>query len=603
MKDKNEYFLKHYELLEDKNKEWQIGDVTSEEFSRRFVSNSGNLGVNHNLNSAYWIRFTLSDESNQEQNWIIEAFDFKIDHLTLFIPDDEGNYKKYQTGDAFPFKTKYFQHKNLAFVLPLKKHQPHTIYMRIESKEYVVFMFVLRSYNRFVNYALTEYYFFGIFYGIILIIALLNLFLFVTIKDRTYLYYVWYVISVGVFSMTTNGTAFQYLWPDTPKLNLHASSFAALSVVVSALLYSKSFLMPRITAPFIRIVIYTVIILRVVVFVFKLLFDPTELWDPMLDWLALVFAFGAGIYTWYKGFKPSRFYVMAFSVVFIGFLITALNNEGYIHSSNVLVVYSLNIAVVIEIILLSVALADRVNTLKKEKEHEQKEKINQLIKNEELQKEVIRQLQEKEILKDKINKELEEKVRERTLELQAANEEIKRINQLLEAENKKLDSNVKYLSKARVMQKTVSFEEFQAIYSDENVCLEYLANLKWANGYKCEKCGNTNYSKGTVPFSRRCSKCSYIESATANTLFYRLKFSIVKAFYMVFLVSTRPEITADELSEKLQLRRQTCWSFKRKILSVMKKKKRPKNDNDGWSYLILGSEAYEEEKNKIEKEK
>jgi hypothetical protein len=588
LSEKEEYFLKDYDILEDKNKEYTIDQISSREFSNKFVANKEKMGVNHNLNSAYWLRFNIKDVSDEEKYWLIEAYDFKIDHLSLFTQDQKGQYKEKETGDALPFTTKSFHHKNLVFNLPIAKDTTKTFYMRVEANEYVVFIFVLRSYQRFINYALTEYWFFGLFYGIIILIVLLNLFLFITLKDNTHLLYVWYVLSVGIYSMTTSGIGFQYLWPDYPVLNMYSSSFAALSVVISALLYCKSFLIPNVNAPFIRIVLYTVIGLRLGIFIFQLLFNPTELWDPLLDWLALFVAYLAGIYCWIKGFKPSRFYVIAFSFVFVGFLISSLLNVGIIKTSSIFVVYSLNFAIVLEIIFLSLALADRVNTFKKEKESEQKEKINQLVANDTLKAEIIAQLKENEALKDRVNQELEEKVRERTVELEAANEEIHQMNEILQADNVKLEGNVKDLSKARVMQKIVSFEEFQNIYSDENTCLDYLSNLKWAKGYKCEKCGNTNYSKGPVPFSRRCSKCSYIESATANTIFYRLKFPIIKAFYMVFLVSNRNEITADELSEKLSLRRQTCWAFKRKVLDAIQAKKRPKTDTDGWSYLVLG---------------
>ncbi len=589
LSEKDEYFLeKNYDILEDKNKEYSINQVSSVEFASRFVANKEKVGANHNLNSAYWLRFNIRDISELEKHWLIEAYDFKIDHLDLFISDNKGSFKEVKSGDALPFTTKNFHHKNLVFSLPLDKDTTKTFYLRVEAKEHIVFIFVLRSYQRFVNYALTEYWFFGIFYGIILLIVLLNLFLFITLKDRTHLIYVWYVVSVGIYSMTTSGIGFQYLWPSYPLLNMYSSSFAALSLVISALLYCKSFLLPNINEPSLRFVLYTVLVIRIVIFVAKLLFDPTELSDPLYDWIALFIAYLMGIYCWIKGFKPSRFYVMAFSFVFVGFLISSLQIEGIINTKSLFVVYSLNFAIVLEIIFLSLALADRVNNFKREKEAEQKEKITQLLANDLLKAEIISQLKENEGLKDKVNQELEEKVRERTVELEAANEEIHRMNEVLQADNVKLETNVKDLSKARIMQKIVSFEEFQNIYADENSCLDYLSVLKWSKGYKCEKCGNGNFSKGPVPFSRRCSKCSYIESATANTIFYRLKFPIIKAFYMVFLVSNRNEITADELSEKLSLRRQTCWAFKRKVLDSIAVKKRPKSDIDGWSYLVLG---------------
>ena len=202
---------------------------------------------------------------------------------------------------------------------------------------------------------------------------------------------------------------------------------------------------------------------------------------------------------------------------------------------------------------------------------------------------MIDQLKENELLQDKVNRELELKVQERTGDLLEAQEEIKRINELLHADNKKLESNVKTLHKARVMQKAVSFEEFQTIYPDDKACYEYLSNLKWGKGFKCTQCQNIKFTAGNTPYSRRCTRCGFIESVTANTIFYRLKFPIIKAFYLVFLVSTRRNITSEELSQTVTLRKQTCWTFRKKILEEIAVRTKKKNQNINWNQLVLAS--------------
>lgn len=118
--------------------------------------------------------------------------------------------------------------------------------------------------------------------------------------------------------------------------------------------------------------------------------------------------------------------------------------------------------------------------------------------------------------------------------------------------------------------KSLSLFEFQARFPDETSCYEYLADLKWSDGYKCKKCGNTKYCDGLGKSGRQCTKCSYVESATAGTLFHQVKFPILKAFYIVYYVSiSKKGITSTELSRKLELRQKTCWSFKQKVMKAM----------------------------------
>lgn len=119
--------------------------------------------------------------------------------------------------------------------------------------------------------------------------------------------------------------------------------------------------------------------------------------------------------------------------------------------------------------------------------------------------------------------------------------------------------------------KSMSLFEFQNKFPDKDSCLSYLADLKWSEEYKCPKCEHSHYCAGSTPYSRQCTRCRYVESPTAGTLFHKVKFDLVKAFWIVYFVSTNKKgITSTELSRKLNLRQKTCWSFKRKVMKAMK---------------------------------
>ncbi|MDD2200424.1 MAG: IS1595 family transposase [Bacteroidales bacterium] len=119
--------------------------------------------------------------------------------------------------------------------------------------------------------------------------------------------------------------------------------------------------------------------------------------------------------------------------------------------------------------------------------------------------------------------------------------------------------------------KSMTIFDFQKKFPDERSCMSYLAELKWQDGYVCPKCGNKKYCAGSNEFDRQCTKCNYLESPTSRTLFHKTKFSILKAFYIVYYVSTSKKgISSTELSRKLGLRQKTCWSFKQKVMHGMK---------------------------------
>lgn len=118
--------------------------------------------------------------------------------------------------------------------------------------------------------------------------------------------------------------------------------------------------------------------------------------------------------------------------------------------------------------------------------------------------------------------------------------------------------------------KSLTIFEFQEQFPDEDACLKYLANLKWSDGFVCPNCGHTHYCQGKRKHDRQCTRCHRSISPTSGTLFHKVKFSILKAFYIVYYVSTSKKgISSTELSRKLGLRQKTCWLFKRKTMKAM----------------------------------
>ena len=111
---------------------------------------------------------------------------------------------------------------------------------------------------------------------------------------------------------------------------------------------------------------------------------------------------------------------------------------------------------------------------------------------------------------------------------------------------------------------------FHQRFKTDADCLEYLSLMKWEKGYTCKRCANETYCSGKKPFNRRCTKCRYDESPTAGTMFDKVKFSILKAFHIVFKIATKKKgMSSTELGNEFGLRQKTCWQFKWKLQQAM----------------------------------
>jgi len=123
--------------------------------------------------------------------------------------------------------------------------------------------------------------------------------------------------------------------------------------------------------------------------------------------------------------------------------------------------------------------------------------------------------------------------------------------------------------------KELSRKEFQSKYGTKEQCLAHLVDLKWSDGYKCKRCYGEQFIAGKQLYARRCKKCGYDESPTANTLFHKVKFGVENAFEMLYDITTSKKgANSIWLAERFGVRQTTAWLFRKKAQLVMKSSKK-----------------------------
>jgi hypothetical protein len=426
----------------------------------------------------------------------------------------------------------------------------------------------------------------------IVIITLYNFLLYLAIREIKNLFYIMYILSVAAYAMSYDGIGFQYLWPRHPEFNNYAVGITLYSVILWGLIFTQRFLRTRSTAPKLGRALRWMIIGRSIFFLVEIFVFPQLLTYRTIEIIPLSLIFLTGIRVWQSGYRPARFFVIAYGILFTGFFVRMLVYLNVLPFTTPLH-YSLHFSFVLEMLFLTFALGDRVRILKNMRDRALKRIIHQH--------EVNMQL------KDKVNRELEEKVNARTTELNEKNSqlehtnekltrqsgEINQINSMLDLDNWKLKNSIKEVLSERLMEKTMDYKQFRTLYPDDLSCYRALESLKWEKQFHCKKCGNEKYFDGAQKFARRCTKCGYNESITAFTIFHSIKFPVEKAFYIAYLaVVGRKDHTLETLSVQLDLRVNTIWSFKSKvndrINELEKTGKRPTASR--WEDIILSTE-------------
>lgn len=359
-------------VFEDVRGDANIGDIASpalEGSFRRHDQPVLNAGYSR---SVFWLRLDLEyrpQQAHEARNWLLELAYPPLDHLELYLPDRDGKYRLVQrTGDALPFDSRQIKQNNYLFELRLEPAQPQRLYLRLESQGSIQAPLTLWAPNAYLEEQPGRIYVLGIIYGVLLVMLVYNLFIFLSVRDTSYLYYILYIASFGLYQVSVNGAGIQYFWPDSPWWANAATPFLIGSAALFGCQFARSFLHTGEHSPWVDRLLLVMMAAGAGVMILALSVSyATAL--RLATYLALTFTvviFGAGVLAWLRGMRVARYFIFAWSAFLLGGVVNTLMVLGYL--PNVFItMYASQIGSALEVGLLSLALADRINAMKEER--------------------------------------------------------------------------------------------------------------------------------------------------------------------------------------------------------------------------------------------
>ncbi len=353
------------------------GDASIDDVDSPAVQGSFRLHDKPVLNAGYsrsvfWLRLDLHylpQQAEGPRNWLLELAYPPLDHLELYLPDTDGSFALAQrTGDALPFDSRQIRQNNYLFELNLQPNQSKRIYLRLESQGSIQAPLTLWAPNAYLEAQPGRIYVLGIIYGVLLVMLVYNLFIFLSVRDTSYLYYILYIGSFGLYQVSVNGAGIEYFWPDNPWWANAATPFLIGSAALFGCQFARSFLHTAEHSPWVDRLLLLLMACGAVVMVLALSVSyATAL--RLATYLALLFTvaiFVAGVLAWLRGMRIARYFIFAWSAFLIGGIVNTLMVLGYL--PNVfLTMYASQIGSALEVGLLSLALADRINAMKEER--------------------------------------------------------------------------------------------------------------------------------------------------------------------------------------------------------------------------------------------
>ncbi len=356
----------HFLFLEDKKQQFSEKDIGEIAFENQFQKSSKTIPSLGYSNSILWAKFKVKNIS--EADWLLELDNPNIDEVTLYLLDNQQLISKIQLGDNQPITTYPIQDRNPIFPLKLQKNKDYTIYLKGKSSEELTFKLTFWQSKSLYKHLAERNLFWGIFFGFIIVIALYNFFLWLTIRDSTYLYYILYVLAFGFFQFSLYGFGYQYIWGNS-LFNEKAHAIFVGASITFLTLFSFRFLdffknVPSARKPFRIIGIFWFILYFFLVFTFS---HRSVIILMSVSVFGLIFQYYYSIKLLQKGNQAIRFYllaVVAFTIAIVIILVkTFINIPGDFY---------LKIGSMIEMVLFSVALGDKYREIEKDRIRQQK---------------------------------------------------------------------------------------------------------------------------------------------------------------------------------------------------------------------------------------
>ena len=438
-----------------------LNEVTAFPVADKFVTSSEPV-LNFGLSTAtYWLRFRIKNSKPEADPWLVELGYPLLDSVSFYQPLAGGGWRETVSGELVGVRKLPVPYKHFLFPILAPDTAVHTYYLRIGTESSARFPLFVRRSATLLNEISVEEIVFGIFYGAMLVMILYNLFLFFALRERSYLFYCAFIFLNTCVQATFNG---HVQLADIAVS--YANTWLLLSMFGAALfgvLFTVTFLRTKRFLPILhRILVGAAAVTGVLWGLSFVLSYHASAIAASLLFLTIPFAIWlSGFVAWRRGNPSARYFLMAWTLYLTSVTLISLRTLGLISGSMPLEL-AMQLGSVLDAVLLSLALADRINEFRKER-----------IKN---QKQALKAAREKEKFVQKQNHLLEERVIERTEEISAQNEELQVQQEVIAELNEQLVTQNEDLEQ-QVARRTRALDQSNRQLASQNNRLEQFASI------------------------------------------------------------------------------------------------------------------------------
>ena len=309
-----------------------------------------------------WLKVTLKAPANSSK-YILDFPYAPLDYVTVYLERNQMIQRVVQSGDRVPFSERSIPYRTTNVEISLDT-SPTNVWIQIKTESSLQAQILLFDRNAYGQHMASENAGLFFYYGLFLVMLILNLLIYLSLRDRIYLPYILFLFSFVVFQSSVNGTLFQWVLPGFPRIVNGLLLFSLYTALGAGLYFCQLFTDLKNIAP--RLNAFSDLawkLAAVGAFI--------SLSIPYRFGLAITVALGcivptiamiSGILSLRSGRREARFYLIAWLAFILGTIIFALKTTGLLPSI-FLTNYGMQIGSALEVILLTLALGDRMRLI------------------------------------------------------------------------------------------------------------------------------------------------------------------------------------------------------------------------------------------------
>ncbi|PHS37673.1 MAG: hypothetical protein COB07_09970 [Sulfurovum sp.] len=351
-----------------------------------------------------WLKFDIYNDSEKSNKVILEIT--KMFHRTVDLYVMTTPVKQEKNGLSVPIAERNMEEINPTFFLSFTPHETKQVYIKLESTYGLFGSVQIKKPEQFLKDTQTFNNMLMFYFGAVLIIVLYNLFIFLFLKEKIYIYYVGHVLFFALWVSLYTGSIFYYIDMETFDLLQIAvpASFMMLILFSQSILETKTYfpLIHNILNVFLFLVSFSLIWMLVSIHWGFIIMNLSLM--PLLPFLLFT-----AVYVASKGHRIAKVYLLVLFIYFIGVSLMSMLSLGLIPYS-ILISAAPIIGSFFEIILFSLLLAYRIN-LFREKTSDAKNKLLEQQRTENSR--LFRAVAEKTLALNTANKQLSKELEEK----------------------------------------------------------------------------------------------------------------------------------------------------------------------------------------------